>query len=180
MRGTLALLALAAALSFEATAMAQGTTSVTLGWTPSSSPAVAGYYIYYGTDTNSNDWTVVPVLGANASSITINGLTSGQTYYFAAASFDNSYNFGTTSPTISDVAGAVAQAAGVLSAVTGLPTGQFGFAMSGVAGARYIVQASTDLVHWVTLQTNTAPFQFVDSNATKFARRFYRTGYLSN
>ena len=40
---------------------------------------------------------------------------------------------------------------------------------------QYVVQASTDLVNWVSIQTNTSPFTFVDTNASKFSRRFYRT-----
>jgi hypothetical protein len=39
----------------------------------------------------------------------------------------------------------------------------------------YIVQASSDLVNWTAVQTNTAPFTFVDPNASQFSQRFYRT-----
>ena len=47
----------------------------------------------------------------------------------------------------------------------------------GVPGYRYIVQASTDIVNWVPVQTNTAPFTFVDTNASRFGQRFYRSVY---
>jgi Fibronectin type III domain len=154
-------------------------TSVTLGWNPSPSSGVSGYFIYYGT--SSGNYTLqVPVYGST--NLTINGLTSGQTYYFAATSFDSNYNQSAYTPEISLIAGSVAPTAtgGVLSALAKLPAGQFGFALSGSTGAKYIVQASTDLVHWVALQTNVAPFNFVDSNAAQFPRRFYRTLYSSN
>ena len=52
---------------------------------------------------------------------------------------------------------------------------QYAFVVSGAAGYKYIVQASTDLVNWVSLQTNTAPFAFVDTNAGQFSQRFYRS-----
>jgi len=52
---------------------------------------------------------------------------------------------------------------------------QYAFLVSGAAGDKYLVQASTDLVNWVSLQTNTAPFIFVDTNANQFSQRFYRT-----
>jgi hypothetical protein len=57
--------------------------------------------------------------------------------------------------------------------------GQFSFQFSGVAGQQYVVQGSTDLVHWINLATNTAPFEFVDPNASQFSQRFYRTRNLS-
>ena len=54
-------------------------------------------------------------------------------------------------------------------------SGQFALNISGVPKYQYVVQASTNLVDWVSVQTNTAPFTFVDSNASEFSQRFYRT-----
>lgn len=176
MRRILILLAFAGALLLGTKTMAQ-TGKVTLAWNPSSSSEVAAYYIYYGTDTN--NYNVVPVIGAT--NVTISGLTNGLTYYFAAASCDSNWNVGTQSAPITTTIGTVvAQAAGALSALVGLPAGQFGFALSGAANAQYLVQASTNLVNWVTLQTNIGSFQFIDSNTTQFSRRFYRTVSISN
>jgi hypothetical protein len=159
--------------------MAQTLTSLTLGWNPSPSAGVAGYDIYYGTD--SNNWTsAVPVSGEGATNVTIRGLVSGQTYYFAAASFDANGDQSSLSPIFSATAGALAPAIGLLSAVAGLPTGQFGFAFSGASDAQYIVQASTDLVHWDSVQTNAGSFKFVDPNASQYSHRFYRTVSTSN
>ena len=53
--------------------------------------------------------------------------------------------------------------------------GQYAFVVSGATGYKYLVQASADLVNWVSLQTNTAPFTFTDTNASQFDQRFYRT-----
>lgn len=54
-------------------------------------------------------------------------------------------------------------------------SGQFALNVSGVPKYQYVVQASTNLMDWTSVQTNTAPFTFVDSNASQFQQRFYRT-----
>jgi len=179
MRRTFILLAFVGALLLGTKAMAQTYSKVTLAWNPSPSTGVAGYYIYYGTSSNNlaTTGTQVPVYGAT--NVTLS-LTSGQTYYFAAASFDNNWNTSPLSPTISVTVGSVANTGGMLSALVGLPSGQFGFTFSGAVNTQYIVQASTNLVSWVSLQTNTGSFQFIDSKASQFPRRFYRTTYTSN
>ena len=178
MRGILTLCMFVGALLLGAEANGQSITSVTLGWNPSPSSGVAGYYIYYG-PSSGNYTNVVPV--ANVTNVTIRGLVPGGTYFIAATGYDSNFNQGAFSQEISITAGAVGQAtAGMLTAIASLPGGQFGFALAGSTGGQYIVQASTDLVHWVALQTNVAPFKFIDSNTTQFSRRFYRTVYNSN
>ena len=57
--------------------------------------------------------------------------------------------------------------------------GQFGFNISGAVGTIYIVQASTDLVNWTSIQTNLAPFTFVDASVAGFKQRFFRTVSLT-
>jgi hypothetical protein len=56
-------------------------------------------------------------------------------------------------------------------------SGQFALTVAGASGHQYVVEASTDLMHWVPVQTNTAPFIFVDTNASQFGQRFYRSVY---
>jgi hypothetical protein len=56
--------------------------------------------------------------------------------------------------------------------------GQFQFDILGVTGLNYSVQASSNLIDWVPLQTNVSPFTFVDTNSTTFSQRFYRSVYL--
>ncbi len=56
-------------------------------------------------------------------------------------------------------------------------SGQFLFRVNGLAGARYAVDATTNLQQWVALKTNVATdgyFYFIDSAAPGFAKRFYR------
>jgi hypothetical protein len=68
-------------------------------------------------------------------------------------------------------------AAAILGATT-YTNAAYTFAVAGAAGYKYTVQASTDLVNWITLQTNIAPFVFVDTNAGEFNQRFYRSVYI--
>ena len=59
-----------------------------------------------------------------------------------------------------------------------LPGGGFGFTLSGVPQATYIVQASADLRVWLPIATNTLPaggtVGVTDAQAPSFARRYYR------
>jgi hypothetical protein len=52
---------------------------------------------------------------------------------------------------------------------------RFTLTVSGLPGHVYAVQVSSNLVDWVSLQTNKAPFAFVDTNTSRFSRRFYRS-----
>jgi hypothetical protein len=56
--------------------------------------------------------------------------------------------------------------------------GAFSFTVNGITGYKYIIQASTDMVNWVSLQTNIAPFTFVDTKANQYPHRFYRSVYM--
>jgi hypothetical protein len=62
-------------------------------------------------------------------------------------------------------------------AVASYAAGEFAINVIGTTGQSYAVQASTDLVNWVALQTNNAPFTFTDTDAGQFSRRFYRAVY---
>jgi hypothetical protein len=55
-----------------------------------------------------------------------------------------------------------------------LSSGQFSFSLSGVTGYSYAIEASADLVNWVAVQTNTAPFTFAVTNTGNFPQQFYR------
>ena len=87
---------------------------------------------------------------------------------------------GSTTPKITSTPAAVSAVtvsptAAVLATATTPVAGQFALTVTGVSGGKYAVQATTDLVNWISLQTNMSPFTFVDSNASKFNQRFYRT-----
>lgn len=63
------------------------TTSVTLGWQPSSDPYVVGYKLYYGLA--SHDYTQVIDAGDSLTA-TVSNLVVGTTYYFAATAYNAS------------------------------------------------------------------------------------------
>jgi hypothetical protein len=46
--------------------------------------------------------------------------------------------------------------------------------VTGAQGDNYILQASSDLVHWTNLRTNALPIVYMDSAASQFPVRFYR------
>ena len=55
--------------------------------------------------------------------------------------------------------------------------GQFALPVLGVAETSYVLQASTDLIHWAPISTNMAStnsFTLTDTNAASFPWRFYR------
>lgn len=93
---------------------ARGQSSVTLGWNPSTGSGITNYHVYYGGV--SHTYTNVVSAGA-ATNVTITGLKSGATYYFAATAIDYlglesvdsaeiSYTLGSsnTAPVISGIA----------------------------------------------------------------------------
>ena len=164
---------------------------VTLIWNPSVDSNVAGYKIYYGV--TSGLYTNTIDVG-NVTNVTISGLAPYTTYFFAAKSYDSYgvlsdfsnetklmvYPPATVSPT-SNVPGqitfkilggvnVVSAVTNVISSVTNVVPG-----VTNYYNVLYAVQASTDLIHWVAIQTNVAPFTFVDPNASEFSHRFYRT-----
>ena len=59
----------------------------------------------------------------------------------------------------------------------GFLTNKFGFTVSGALGQNIVIDASSNLVDWNPLYTNTmngTPIYFFDPSSTNFSRRFYR------
>ena len=79
-------LALFSGLSAEGAA-SQASASLVLAWNPSSSPSIAGYMVYYGTDGINFDSSV----DTTNDFTTVAGLTPGGTYYFEVVAYDD-YN----------------------------------------------------------------------------------------
>jgi hypothetical protein len=67
------------------TVSVQAQTTLTLGWDPSSDPAVVGYRLYEGSACR--DYTNVIDVGS-ATIVTVSNLVWGDTYYFAVAAYD--------------------------------------------------------------------------------------------
>jgi hypothetical protein len=53
--------------------------------------------------------------------------------------------------------------------------GQFALTVSSSSDQECIIQASTNLVNWIPVWTNTPPFTYTDINAGQFSQRFYRS-----
>ena len=58
--------------------------------------------------------------------------------------------------------------------VSRLSGGRLSLSGDGVPGCNFILQASTNLLTWENLQTNTSPCVFVDTAAGQYPQRFYR------
>lgn len=148
---------------------ALGSQSIGVAWIPSSDSQVVSYKVYFGTASHSY---VSQVAVGNTNVATISGLADGVTYYFAAAAVDGAGNESAYSEEVSFTT-AVPNVA-TLTPVPE-PAGVIGFTVSGGTGPVYVVQSSTDLVNWVSVQMNTVPFTFTDVCPPDVPQRFYRT-----
>ena len=146
---------------------AKASTSLNVMWIASSDTNVAGYKIYYGTV--SRQYTNVIVAG-NVTSTSISGIVSGNTYYFAATSYNAAGWESSYSPEISYTV-PVVNAAQVSIAST---SGGIKISVNGTAASPYVIMASTNLINWVALATNTSPFVFTDAGSSNYSRRFYQ------
>ena len=145
---------------------------MTLTWSPSSDPVVAGYNIYYGGA--SGIYTNKTSAGL-ASSLIISNLASGSTYYFAATTYSAA---GAESAFSSEVDYTVpASPPGVQLLVTSAR--QFILTVTGPVGHTYDIQATQDFKTWTVIGTVTVgaggSISFTDTNAASFSQRFYRT-----
>ncbi len=146
--------------------------SVTLTWENRGSADVVGYKIYSGTTSRAYDQVLVV---GNTTTAIIPGLDENTTYYFVATALDGAGNESDFSnETTVMVTATNPSLAATLTSAT-LANGQFGFAVAGVVGRIYVIQASTDLINWIAVQTNASPFTFVDADTASHSQRFYRT-----
>lgn len=152
---------------------------VTLTWAPSVDPSVVGYKLYFGLE--SYNYTTSVDVG-DVTQATVSLPVSGALYYFAATTYDmdgNESDFSEES-TINAVPGGGTSTTPPDSLTkAGMANGHFGFTVNGVAGSQYVVEASTNLVKWVRIATNTVPFAFSDPNSSQYSQRFYRSRSLS-
>lgn len=145
--------------------------SVELTWVPSASPDVVGYNIYYGAA--SGDYTNEISVG-NTTNATVSGLLGSTTYYFAAKAINSA---GIESAYSVQTSYAVPTTAAILGRML-FSNNSVSVEVTGAPGATYVIQASTDLVNWISLETNLTPLMFRDTNAGRYQKRFYRAVYL--
>jgi len=127
-----------------------------------------------GTGPLKYQWTLngVNLVSKTNATLTLNNVTTNQSGSYSVMVSNIAGSTNSNPATLTVYATAAANLTPTVHA-----SGQFGLTVAGVPGYPYVVQASTDLVNWVSLQTNTAPFTFVDANAGQFSRRFYRSIY---
>ena len=135
--------------------------SVSLQWELSPSPGVAGYYIYYGTESG-----VYPqrLTLDDVGMATIPGLEEGVTYYFVVTAFDESGDESEPSNEVPyTVPGGIEGVGGVSLNMQQLQVADFpkSFAITatGQTPAQWALEASEDLRTWhtVTVGTNSSP-----------------------
>lgn len=152
-------------------ATARGSQDVALAWDPSADPIVAGYAIYYGT--NSGSYTFRFDAGGNTATA-IPGLTEGVTYYFVVTAYDQQGNESDPSNEV------VYVVPGVLFLTPGTNPGDPMRIIFPVAFPHwYELQATGDLQSWTTIWQTDPVFyngwlEFVDFEAPFYALRFYR------
>jgi hypothetical protein len=145
--------------------------SVTLGWNPDTGTNVAGYAVYYGTNSISNTNRID--VGTNTT-VTVQGLAAGITYYFAVSAYNVAHVESAPSAPISYIV------PGILTMTPATKSGKPMMINFPVApGYSFTVQASVDLKTWTNLwQTGTTTsnnwVNFQDTHSGSFPRRYYR------
>ncbi len=148
-------------------------TNLQVSWSQSSDTNVLGYKLYYGTA--SQQYTNA-ILAGNVTNITVSGIQPGVRYYFAATSYNAAGWESSFSPEISYIVPiGTAPLAGMASSASG-----FSFSVNGMTSNPYVVLASTNLINWVALATNIAPFLFTDPNSSQYGHRYYKAVLESN
>jgi hypothetical protein len=108
---------------------------------------------------------------ATGSALALDKINPGQAgAYSVTADHSGEFTISSATLTVNATTSTLAPAAHV--------SGQYALTVAGVTGLKFVVQASTNLIDWIPVQTNTAPFTFVDVNAAKYRQRFYRSVYI--
>lgn len=147
--------------------------AVTLAWTPSPSPSVSGYFLNWGIVSGqcTNQLDV-----GNVTTTTLSGLSTNVNYFFNVVAYDPA---GDQAPPSNELAypapvALTFQVQGRGAAAT------VNVSFQGNGGSTYVIQATQDFQHWVTLCTTncvaTGPVIYVANDPGVFARRFYRVG----
>jgi hypothetical protein len=143
--------------------------SVSLGWDASPGNYVAGYRVYYGP--SSGNYTNSVNVGNVTSSI-ISGLANGAPYFFTVTAYNVNGVESVFSNEISFTPGAPTIRLQLASSKQVIVT------VSGLAGHTYEILATQNFTSWRVIGTTTlgigGSFDFIDTNAVNFPKRFYR------
>jgi hypothetical protein len=124
----------------------------------------------------SYQWTFnnTNLVGATNAALTLTGVATNQAGVYAVAITNQAGGVISSNAILSIYPSAVS----LLNGVSFTAGNHLQFTVVGVPGFIYAVQASTNLMDWAWLITNTAPFNFTDTNNPGFQQQFYRTVYL--
>jgi hypothetical protein len=145
--------------------------SVSLAWSPSPDPSVAGYYVY---SREENASTATRISAGPNTQATVTGLKEGLQYNFTVTAYS------TTGAESAPSNEAFWRVPVPLNLLAGLPPGFFRrLQFPAAPGHWYELQASTDLKNWTTIwQSGTATtYSLTEVNDTKsgnYKNRFYR------
>jgi len=120
-------------------------------------------------------------VASGTANLTVLAAALGQNNAVITAEFSDpagNFNSSTNSLTQSIVTAVVPPPPSRLSLTPSFGNGQVTAQLAGVVGQTYVIQASTDMIHWIAIATNVADasgaVSLVDSNAVAYPSRFYR------
>lgn len=145
--------------------------SIEITWNRSASPDVVGYNVYYG-GVNASCTNEISV--GNLTNLKVTGLAEGTTFFFVITSVNSS-------GTESDYSSPMYYSVPTKTANLGTPSISscgVSIPVNGLPGHFYVVQVSTNLVDWTSVETNLTPLLITDSNSVHCDKRFYRAVYL--
>jgi len=124
----------------------------------------------------SYQWTFnnTNLTGATNAILTLTGVATNQAGVYAVAITNQADGVISSNAVLSVYPSAVS----FLNAASLTTGNHLQFTVAGVPGFNYAVQTSSNLINWVWLVTNAAPFNFTDTNNPGFQQQFYRTVYL--
>jgi hypothetical protein len=144
--------------------------NLSLSWTYASTNET-GFGVQRATSSN-GPWTQIGTVAAPATSYLDTNLQYSTTYYYQVWA----YNAAVTSSPSSIVSFTTPPAFEVQLSVT--PTGQFMLTVTGQTNHTYDIQATQNFITWTVIGTvavgTNGSFNFTDTNAANFSRRFYR------
>jgi hypothetical protein len=124
--------------------------------------------------------TTVPLLGTTVSTLTITNASALDAGYYSATVQNSGGSVSTGNALLTVLPPPISNAVTVLTVVspgTGMFADGFHVQLSGPSGSNYVIEASTDLMSWTPLATNSAPsgtVSYTDTEAIKLPLRYYR------
>jgi autotransporter-associated beta strand protein len=111
---------------------------------------------------------------ATGANLVLNNVNTNQTgnYFVIATNAAGVTNSLTATLTVYQTAAATLGAPGYST------NGQFALSVTGVPTYRYAIQVSSNLIDWVSLQTNASPLIYTDFSVNLFPARFYRAQFV--